>query len=106
MPQTVKTPEEKLNDALLTFAHVVNNDMEVIVRALKQARDIELTMLVDDLVRYRNAWKDASQAFLESIGKQESTRGDIHEGCGGRWEADPKIPMYADRCNKCGEGRA
>lgn len=40
-----------------------------------------------------------------------STRGSIHEGCGGTWEAPPGeegsgIAGLIDRCTKCGEERA
>lgn len=62
-----KTPEERLNDAILSFAHGVNNDMDEIVAALAKDKKEELA---GDLVKLRNEWRDASQAALESFSKE------------------------------------
>ncbi len=60
------TPEERLHNAILSFAHAVNNDLDEVVRALcKDGQD----ELAGDLVNLRNEWRDASQAAFDSFGR-------------------------------------
>jgi hypothetical protein len=67
---TAVTPEERLNNAILSFAHAVNNDLDEVLRALNKDGQTELA---DDLLKLRGEWIDASQAALESIGRQPAT---------------------------------
>lgn len=60
------TPEERLNAAILSFAHGVNNDFEEIVRALYN-RGNDGRELAKDLTELRDAWRDASIAAVDSI---------------------------------------
>ena len=57
-------PDERLNNAILSFAHGVNNDFDIIVTALQRERQHELAA---DLIKLRDAWRDASQAAFESF---------------------------------------
>jgi hypothetical protein len=57
-------PDERLHNAILSFAHGVNNDFDTVIFALRQDRRNELA---DDLIKLRDEWRDASQAAFESI---------------------------------------
>ena len=45
----------------------VNNDMEEVVRALKKDGQ---AALADDLIKLRDAWRDASQAAFDSFNRK------------------------------------
>jgi hypothetical protein len=61
---TEVTPEERLHNAILSFAHAVNNDLDEVLRALNKDGQTELA---DDLLRLRGEWIDASQAAFDSF---------------------------------------
>lgn len=61
-----QTPEERLNAAILSFAHGVNNDFDDIIRALYD-RGADGRELAADLTKLRDAWRDASHAALASL---------------------------------------
>lgn len=58
------TAEERLHNAILSFAHAVNNDLDAVTRALRKDGQEELA---GDLVQLRNEWRDASQAAFDSF---------------------------------------
>ena len=60
------TPEERLHNAILGFAHAVNNDLDDVTRALCKDRQEELA---GELIELRNEWRDASQAAFDSIAR-------------------------------------
>ena len=58
------TPEERLHNAILSFAHAVNNDFDEVIRALcKDGQE----GLAGDLVKLRDEWRDASQVAFDSF---------------------------------------
>jgi len=62
-----RTPEERLHDAILSFAQGVNNDFEEVICALSKNSQADLA---DDLIKLRNEWRDASiQAAFDSFNK-------------------------------------
>jgi len=61
-----KTPEERLHDAILSFAQGINNDFEEVIRALFKNSQADLA---DDLIKLRNEWLDARRAAFDSFNK-------------------------------------
>lgn len=55
---------QRLDNAILSFAHRVDSDLPEILDALRTAGQRELA---DDLVTLNNAWRDASQEAWEAI---------------------------------------
>jgi len=62
-----RTPEERLNDAILSFAQGVNNDFEEVIRALAKNGQADIA---DDLLKLHDEWRDASQAAFDSFTSQ------------------------------------
>lgn len=56
--------DERLHNAILSFAHAVNNDFDEVTRALCKDGQEDLA---GDLVKLRNEWRDASQAAFDSF---------------------------------------
>ena len=56
--------EQRLDQAILSLAQGVSNDLTEIVGALRRDRRDELA---DDLTKLHDAWRDASQAAFDSF---------------------------------------
>lgn len=105
MTDTRETAAAHLNNALtlarLSDPHTIDEAKETIASMeARIARALEMLPASPAVTRF---WP-----FSEQGEPVPSTRGDIHEGCGGIWGApsDAHDSGLIDRCSKCGEERA